>query len=50
VSLTALVNAEAWMCLLRVVNRSSSGGGAGGCDGVGLGFGAIKVSAVEMNQ
>lgn len=30
------------MCLLRVVNRSSSGGGVGGWDGVGLGFGAIR--------
>ncbi|MCI16713.1 hypothetical protein A2U01_0037857, partial [Trifolium medium] len=25
-----------------VVKRSSSGGGTGGCDGVGLGFGAIR--------
>jgi hypothetical protein len=34
------------MCLLSVVKRSSSGGGAGGCDGVGLGFGAIRFQFV----
>lgn len=35
------------MCLLRVVNRSSSGGGVGGCDGAGLAFGAI---GLQLNR
>lgn len=48
VSLTALSYAEAWMWRLSVVKRSSRAGGGAGCDGAGLGFGAIRFQAANQ--